>query len=486
MTAAPGTSGREAWLAELAGQRESLLQGCWAHQVWARRDLRTVEGEPLTVEFPGWLNRGPGPDFTEARLQVGDTACFGDVEVHMAEGDWARHGHHRDRAYDRVVLHVVLRRAPAAPARAPGARAVPVFDAGPYLSPRVLEAMGDPEDMLRRYQALPGRCGLRAALAGPAALNAVIERAAEARARQKAGRLEPLWEGGADEGQILYEQVFRALGYRPYADAFAELARRFPLQAVLPLLQPPRETARRRVLARWFGAAGLLEREPERFGAAEWAAEWRALRKEWEAAGVPGLAQPVRRRGSRPWNAPERRLAGMFHHLYGVAGEGWLKTWLGFLVELDGLRHHPDFRRRAVQRLEAIIDSPAEEPWSRRVSFRAAPQANAARLIGRDRIVVLMANAVIPFFLAYARRRGDTALEKLLYRLFIVLPPEGPNARTRFMEQRINLLAGLPRTLRTHQGLIQIHQDFCTSFDEGCQNCHFPDLIAPRPGSLPR
>lgn len=69
------------------------------------------------------------------------------------------------------------------------------------------------------------------------------------------------------------------------------------------------------------------------------------------------------------------------------------------------------------------------------------------------------------------------------YRLFIVLPPEAPNQRTRFMEKRLLVLASMPRSLRTHQGLLQIHQDFCTSFHEGCQECAFPDLISTGPNS---
>jgi hypothetical protein len=66
----------------------------------------------------------------------------------------------------------------------------------------------------------------------------------------------------------------------------------------------------------------------------------------------------------------------------------------------------------------------------------------------------------------------------VLYRLFLVLPGEGPNWRTRFMTQRLMPLKPLPRTLRTQQGLIQIHQDFCTSFESGCGDCRFPDLIS--------
>jgi hypothetical protein len=41
-------------------------------------------------------------------LQLGDRDLTGDVELHLHSGDWTAHGHAADRAYDRVVLHVVL------------------------------------------------------------------------------------------------------------------------------------------------------------------------------------------------------------------------------------------------------------------------------------------------------------------------------------------------------------------------------------------
>ncbi len=132
--------------------------------------------------------------------------------------------------------------------------------------------------------------------------------------------------------------------------------------------------------------------------------------------------------------------------------------------------------------LEKAFDTPLDEPWRRRVSFTHPPLKQEARMIGTDRIIIIMANAVLPFFLAYARRREDEELEKLLYRMFIVLPPEAPNQRTRFMERRLMPIFALPRTLRMQQGLLQIHQDFCASFQEGCHVCRFPDLIGqPRP-----
>jgi len=173
--------------------------------------------------------------------------------------------------------------------------------------------------------------------------------------------------------------------------------------------------------------------------------------------------------------------------LRALGTDGWLRGWLRLLQHLDRLRDAPEFRREALRLLEQAFASPADEPWRTRIGFDQPPQRRAARLVGRERVVMLMANAVLPVFLGMARRDGNAELEKVLYRLYLVLPPEGSNQRTRFMERRLAPLAPLHPSLRTQQGLLQIHQDFCRSFYEGCARCRLPDLIAaPAPADLAR
>ncbi|MFI5400661.1 MAG: DUF2851 family protein [SAR324 cluster bacterium] len=481
------SSGREKLVRELVAGREAVVQACWAQQAWGAGKLYATDGQPLRVVFPGWLNRGAGPDFREARVLIGATEHRGDVEIHLHEQDWLRHAHDEDPNYGRVVLHVVLIAGESPAARSASGAPIPVFVAGPHILPDALRLMDDPEQLLRRYESLPGRCGLRAAQSDPEAVEAVIAHAAEARARQKAERLDAEWQPGREE-QLLFELIFQALGYRPYAPVFRSLARRYPLNALYPALALPDAEARVAILARWFGALGLLEEAP---GTAEPESEGElaALAATWKALGEKPSVAALPRGGARPQNSPERRMVGAYHHLRFVGGN-LLKGWLVFLKDLDALRDQPEFRRRAHDALNAAFATPAGEPWRALVSHgvalggapgasRKRPAAGEARLIGEDRVAVILANAVVPFFLTYARRRGDAELEKVLYRLFLVLPGEGPNWRTRFMTQRLMPLRPLPRTLRTQQGLIQIHQDFCTSFESGCGDCKFPDLIAP-------
>lgn len=88
---------------------EKLLQKIWLRGDFARHNIRTTDGRAVVIDHPGKWNLLGGPDFRGARLCVGDGGRItGDVELHLRAADWVAHGHAADRAYDNVVLHVVL------------------------------------------------------------------------------------------------------------------------------------------------------------------------------------------------------------------------------------------------------------------------------------------------------------------------------------------------------------------------------------------
>jgi hypothetical protein len=88
---------------------EKLLQKIWLRGDFDRARAVTTDGRRVRVLHPGKWNLLGGPDFRDARLTIGESGEInGDVEVHLRTQDWDAHGHARDRAYDAVVLHVVL------------------------------------------------------------------------------------------------------------------------------------------------------------------------------------------------------------------------------------------------------------------------------------------------------------------------------------------------------------------------------------------
>lgn len=87
---------------------ERLLQKIWLRGEFDLNRAVTEDGRPLRVVHAGRWNLLGGPDFRNARVRLGEQNLSGDVELHLHAGDWAAHAHAADRAYDHVVLHVVL------------------------------------------------------------------------------------------------------------------------------------------------------------------------------------------------------------------------------------------------------------------------------------------------------------------------------------------------------------------------------------------
>ncbi|MFH5883129.1 DUF2851 family protein [Halalkalibaculum sp. DA3122] len=86
---------------------EHLLHWIWQTLHFDAGNLETTCGQPVTILEPGRLNSSGGPDFKEARLQIGDLRWHGDIEFHWSVADWRRHGHQHDPGYNQVILHVV-------------------------------------------------------------------------------------------------------------------------------------------------------------------------------------------------------------------------------------------------------------------------------------------------------------------------------------------------------------------------------------------
>src|SRR6266498_2003855 len=86
---------------------ERLLQFIWQFQYFNKSELATSSGEIIQIIFPGRHNTNQGPDFSEAKIKIGNTTWAGSVELHFKTSDWKKHNHHIDCNYNNVILHVV-------------------------------------------------------------------------------------------------------------------------------------------------------------------------------------------------------------------------------------------------------------------------------------------------------------------------------------------------------------------------------------------
>ena len=459
----------------------SLPPEAWLQALWClpfATTWQTTTAEEVRVEFPGWLNSGAGPDFLEARLQLGEQQLYGAVEIHTHSRLWFAHRHPQDPAYQQVVLHVVLYHDPQLPplVREDGGT-IPVIELASQLPAGWEQQVVDAPALLRDYQELPGRCGALLPGLGQTRLRQLLQEATEHRLQQKMRPLLPSWQRTPlEEG--LYQTLFGALGAPNWSTTFTELAQRLPWSALQRWWRQSPRAARAEILARWFGLCELLPEAPPQAADlhrehAHWRQIWAALPAE------PALSRP-RRESRRPQGRPERLLIGWFHHLQRVASVGLLGYWLQQLRRLEPLSTTEALRQQVLQLSADAFGTPDWEIWRRHAGFAQTAILPDQQLLGEQRQVLLWVNGLLPFFLAYARQQSEPTLESLLYRILLVLPPEPENRHTRFLHKRLFALEPPQFSLRNcamQQGMLQLAKDFCHNFRQGCPRCELVDLL---------
>lgn len=86
---------------------EDILHFVWKYRLFATQNLLSQSGKAVRVIHAGTHNYDAGPDFLAARILIDDIEWSGNIEIHLRASEWERHRHHRDKAYNNVILHVV-------------------------------------------------------------------------------------------------------------------------------------------------------------------------------------------------------------------------------------------------------------------------------------------------------------------------------------------------------------------------------------------
>ena len=415
---------------------EADLVRLWEGQRFPAEALVSGEGLALRVVYRGRPAGGPGPDFRDAIIAAGEGEWRGDVELHVAASAFRHHGHHRDPAYDSLILHVVFWNDERCETRLACGRSVPTLALAPWVARRAEE--------LRRWLARPARwqepCRTAPARVGPAAVAAVLEEAGDTRFREKAKAFGAAMAAGEEE-EVLYRGLLEGLGYSRNRDPFRRLGEALPWQALRRLLTaegPEERTAAAEAVL--MGTAGFL---PEDETADPYVA---GLRQRWRAqlAGE-ALVLPWELTG-RPENHPARRLAGAASLLARYVDVG-LPAGL-----LAAVRAGPGA-------LAGALQAQAEGFWRDHYDLTSGPARLPAGLIGAGRAGELAVNIVLPFAFAWAETRGDAALAEAAVATF----RRWPRASSYGLLRSLSAALG-PRVTagaRRQQGMLHLFHRYC-------------------------
>lgn len=416
---------------------EKLMHFVWHHRLGLRGDLRTVDGRRVRVLDQGTLNNDAGPDFFNASIEIDGQCWAGNVEMHVRASDWYNHRHHLDRAYDSVILHVVLH--DDREVRRPDGSVIPQMvircsaEAAARCNTLTEQAAWDLpcRDTLAAIPSIYVTDWLTAL-----AFERLLTKSE--RLRDEVESADGSWSQGA------YRLLARGLGFGLNAQPFEQLARSLPLE-ILRRHSDDHTLCEAMVI----GQAGLIPSPAP--GEDPYIT---LLRQNYLfMAKKFGLrcTNPAWKMGrTRPQNLPYRRLAYLAQFTCYSSG---------FIDLLENARTLDDMRD--------VFDHPLLGFWASHFTFSpGAARERSARAVSRSSIDRLIINVALPLLHARAVWRGDIDAASAVIERLESLPPED-NAITRLFAT-----AGMKNdNAFISQALIQLRREYCER--KKCLYCRF-------------
>ena len=441
--------------AERAGPAsEAELVQLWRYAAVRVGPMRDSLGRSIEVVYPGRRSGLAGPDLSDAIVSVdGGPTRRMDVEVHLDEASWRRHGHADDARYQGAILHVVWTAATRGSPDLPPHILAPEALAGAW--PPGREPANPAE--FPCWAAEPRRAGAAERVRESVRAEGVRRQAERAAALE--ADIEAL---GPD--QALYRTLMRALGYSANTRQFEAVAAAAPIELLSALAGPSLVERRDRVEAELLGAAGLLPSQRWLPAAHPHLA---ALERAW-AAGAPRAAPAVDHwtlTAVRPYNWPARRLAGAAR-LLSMAPEArrpLAERLTGYIVAVANAGRSRDLIRWFEVRLAP------DDFWARQLDVGRPSGRPLPALIGRGRSLDLLVNAALPFTAALGGWTGRPELVRAAEAALAGVGSGGWNRHTRYMADTLRLeRRGLGAAV-AQQGLLRIYRRWCR--DKRCVEC---------------
>ena len=413
---------------------EKLLHYVWKHRLFPLQPLRTEDGQPVEVIDTGRSNMHAGPDFTGAKVRIGDMLWAGNVEIHVRASDWMRHGHDTDRAYDTVILHVVSA-IDAHPVRTDGS-------AIPQLALPYPDGLKEKYEELMRTDRFPPcysiirKLPLMLVHSWLTALGQ--ERFAE-KTSQTAGLLS-LYCG--DWERALFVSLSRSFGFGVNGDAFEKWAKSVPLHAV-----GKHRDSLFQIEAIFFGMSGLLD--PSEAGdeySQGLAREFAYLRHKFSLDDIPDCQWRFLR--LRPGNFPHVRIAQLAS-LYHASP-----------LLMSAVREAEDLKT-----MRSLFSRGTSEYWMTHCSF-GKPTPRRGRSLSRSSVDSIIINTVLPMLFAYGTHYGNECLRTRALTLLEEMKPEDNHILRLWGECGLEA-----QNAADSQALIQLKKNYCDT--RKCLYCRF-------------
>jgi hypothetical protein len=413
---------------------EELLHFVWQFRLYGAQPLQTTTGEIIQVIQLGTLNKNAGPDFSNAKLVIGDTTWVGNVEIHLKSSDWLLHQHQLDNAYENVILHVVYE------------DDTKIYRKDGTILPVLVLKGRFPASLATNYEALITAannfpCEKQIHEIDDFLIKGFLSRVLVERLEDKSAEVyEKLKELKNDWDEAFYHFMARNFGFKVNAVPMEMLARSLPQQLLAKHKDKPLQ-----IEALIFGQAGFLNQKFEDDYPKQLQAEYRFLQKKYGLQPIEVSLWKFMR--MRPQNFPTLRLA-QFAALIINSNHLFSKVL--------ALRDY----RNSQQLFEAL---PVNPYWQNHYHFNKTAE-NVGLQLGKGSIDNILINTLSLFLFAFGKAMDQ---HNYITRCFYILE-NLPAENNAVVKQYIDTGVRIKDAYQT-QALLQLKKTYCN--EKKCLNC---------------
>lgn len=367
---------------------EDFFQYIWKMKLFNTSSLMTTDGEAVVLFHNGEHNLHAGPDFTNARIRIGETVWAGNVELHIRSSDWHQHRHSGNRAYDNVILHVVYEDdAPEIP--------MATLVLKDHIDQHLLSGYAV---MMQTAAWIPCEKNIRGV--EPVIIKNQLSRLLHERLESKALQCEQrLMVNKGDWEETCYQMIARNFGTNVNADPFERVARSLPFRILLRHFNQPFQ-----IEALLFGQAGFLEAGFRELYPNQLQSEYRFLRTKYELESIRSLEWKFLR--MRPANFPTIRMSQFANFM---SQHEKLFSVLLATTSIADLRSH--------------FSVSAAHYWKEHYHFKKSAPVKST-LLGKDTVDLILMNTISPLFYLYGKMQGQPEMQTRAIEILENIPAE--------------------------------------------------------------
>lgn len=408
---------------------EKFLYHIWKFKLFNTLNLKTTTGEAIEILKPGNLQFDSGPDFFNAQIKINNTLWAGNVEIDMYASDWINHKHHKDAAYNKIILHVVYE------VNKPVAHNVPVLELKKYIHSSILENYATLKNESASFP-----CHNEIAKVESIVINSWLERMLTERLEKKTAEINIALQLNKNNWEeTFYHFMAKNFGFKTNSLPFELVAKSIPLSVFAKhknnLLQ---------IEAMLFGAAGMLETNCSDDYFLSLKKEYHFLIGKFNLTSIDKSLWKFLR--LRPANFPTIRISQFAALVYN-------STHL-FSKILEIKKPHD---------LHELLNISASAYWNNHYTF-GKESGNSIKDLGTNAINLIVINTVVPFLFLYGKAHSNM---HFINRAFSFL--ENLSAEKNIITKKYTGASLQINTAWQSQAVIELYNNYCSN--KKCLDC---------------